>query len=1043
MKLKNVSVTLLALSVALPGISAGSAPVRAEGEFVSLQVPNSGFEESASYPIPGWKVTPALPADGLEVAITREQFAEGLQSVRIADNNSTKSLDVASSLVPVEAGGMYRASAKVMVESKSIRAYLRFKDSSGRIIGTPLTQLLELKNGSGWQDMSMEGTAPSGAVSAEIAFYMGGAGTGTAAYVDGVKLEHKPVKAEEPLELPYEDKSVLVDAKVEYALSQSALYGTLPDGSVEQYVATTGSPVSFHVVDAVTGELKFTQPIPTSSMVIWGMAQGTDGNVYFATNGVLYRYMVKEKRIEELGMNPSSPDVFDLKASRDGKIYGSTYSNNKLGRIFEYDIASGQFRDLGIIKEGQQYVRGIGVTDQYIYAGIGTEAHLMKYNRANGEITEIEIPGVTGTTTTLSEVDIYNGKLFVYNGSKLYVLDEETGNFIRTIEFQTKISPPSPHQPDLIYYKLKGDLYSYNMKTDEITRIEGIAELPDDTAVKTHAWITPDKGSFQGKQVLAGMAAFGESFLYDPVTNSYEEHAADLPASPTQINVLETDGKYLHMGGYQRGMSVYDIEKGEMVYSNKQFHQPEGIGFLGDAAYYGTYSSARMYRLDMSKPLEYSEFGQTNPGLAADLEEEQDRPFVITSGEGKLFVGTFPGYGQLGGALTIMEEKPAGEGEFPEVTYETYRNVVKDQSVFGLAYHDGKIYGGTSLNGGLGVEPTADEARMFVFDLETRQVTHTFVPQVEGLRGKARQIGGLSIGPDGLLWGIMDGTVDQSKYDAIIFAMNPETLEVVKSKVITETPFNTSKFRPYYLRWSEDGLLYTTIGRKLIAIDPEDLRSKQLVTGTVNLMTLGEDGSIYYTDNAKLYKLPVKVQKAVLQSDINELLPGQSVQLKPEVELKNGRKAVLEGAKISYTSASRDIAEVDGSGKVTAINPGTTTIQAQITLDGRQIETEPFTITINKDGDWVSSHIKNLLVTYKASADLDHSLASVLNNKIEAAIDHFKDGKRSQALKMVDDYLKHLEKNANSTKISAPALTELTAEGEALKKIWSGESQAR
>lgn len=35
--------------------------------------------------------------------------------------------------------------------------------------------------------MTIEGLAPSGAEYAEISFYMGGSGTGTAAYVDNVK----------------------------------------------------------------------------------------------------------------------------------------------------------------------------------------------------------------------------------------------------------------------------------------------------------------------------------------------------------------------------------------------------------------------------------------------------------------------------------------------------------------------------------------------------------------------------------------------------------------------------------------------------------------------------------------------------------------------------------------------------------------------------------------------------------------------------------------------------------------------------------------
>jgi hypothetical protein len=40
-----------------------------------------------------------------------------------------------------------------------------------------------------------------------------------------------------------------------------------------------------------------------------------------------------------------------------------------------------------------------------------------------------------------------------------------------------------------------------------------------------------------------------------------------------------------------------------------------------------------------------------------------------------------------------------------------FRNVVQDQSIISLDYKDGKVYGSTSINGGLGADPTAEEAK--------------------------------------------------------------------------------------------------------------------------------------------------------------------------------------------------------------------------------------------------------------------------------------------------------------------------------------------
>ncbi|WP_162848310.1 S-layer homology domain-containing protein [Paenibacillus nanensis] len=941
MKWKRLTASLAAVTLLVPALGPGGYSVSASDfTYEPLTVPNGSFEQ-ASDGYPGWTTVPAMPAEGLHVEIRQDRASEGTNSLYMTDSTASKSLEVMSELIPITPGETYSVTSDIYVEAKSVRMYLRFKKSgSSTDLSGSANTVLANKAGV-WDTVKLEGVAPADAEFAQITFYYGASGVGTLANIDNVRLERKI--AADPLELVY-DSPVMIGDAVSYALSQSAAYGIGPDGNWEQYVTTVGSPVSFHVVDAVTGELKFTQPIAGSSDTIWAIAKGSDGNMYFSSNGVLYRYVVAERKIEALGENPSNKQVFDLKASNDGKLYGGTYSNTNMGRVFEYDIASGEFTDLGVIKEGQQYVRGLGVTDDYVYAGIGTTAHVMRINRETKEITEIVIPGISGTSKTISEVDVYGGKLFAYSGDQLYVLDEATGAYVTTIEFQTKISPPSPHQPNLIYYKLDGELYTYDLTANVTAKVEGIPELPADTAVKSHAWITPDSGPFAGRTVLAGMAAFGESFLYDPIRNEYAEHAADVPASPTTVNALETDGRYLYIGGYQRGMSIYDTQTGQFVYSNKEFHQPEGIGFLGGAVYFGTYSGAVMYRLDMSKPFSYSELGGGNPGMALNIEELQDRPFTMTEGDGKLFIGTFPTYGQLGGALTIAEETAGASGV--ELRAETFANIVPNQSLFGLAYHDGKVFGGTSVWGGLGVTPTEAEAKLFVFDTATKQVTASFTPEIPGVDGEVKLIGELSVGPDGLIWGILDGFVSESAgYDAAIFAMNPDTLEIVKSKVVTASPYNTSKYRPYYIRWGEDGLMYTTIGRKLIAIDPEDLRSAQVIPGTVNLMAQTADGSLYYAQGSKLHKVPVQLDRAALTVTATRFEAGSSVDASVQVLLKNGEQAALGGATVSYVSSDEAVVSVAGS-RLTGVAPGTADISATVTLDGRTLTTETVTVTV-------------------------------------------------------------------------------------------------
>ncbi|QGS69538.1 hypothetical protein CV093_18485 [Oceanobacillus sp. 143] len=188
-----------------------------------------------------------------------------------------------------------------------------------------------------------------------------------------------------------------------------------------------------------------------------GMTIGSDGNVYFSGtyNGILYRYLVDEKRLEQVGKNPSDNWVWQLDATEDGKIYGATYPNAK---VFEFDIETDTFTDLGTFFEDQLYARGIGVTEENLYVGIGTTAHLIKMNRETGERTEIPLP-ITGESTSVSNIWEYGNNLFVAYGTSLLTIDATTGEVLNTMNWEDEhtfdglISSPSPYDEILYIYQ--------------------------------------------------------------------------------------------------------------------------------------------------------------------------------------------------------------------------------------------------------------------------------------------------------------------------------------------------------------------------------------------------------------------------------------------------------------------------------------------------------------------------------------------------------------------------------------------------------------
>jgi hypothetical protein len=623
-------------------------------------------------------------------------------------------------------------------------------------------------------------------------------------------------------------------------------------GNGEIYVGASGSPASFFVLDALTGQVKFREALPGHD-VIWAVTIGSDRNVYLSgtQTGILYRYIPEEQKLDNLGNNPSNPWVWDLDASSDGFIYGSTYPNSK---VFVYDIQSAQFTDMGTVKEGQDYARGSGVTDRYFYAGIGTKAYLFRYDRITGEKLEIQLP-ITGKDSSISNVWSYGGRLLVAYGTSLLVLNETNYEVIHQMDWQSAntfdgmISPPSPYNPNMLYFRNKNtsQLWTYDLSKDEIALADPDLILPNQS-LKAINWTVPRDGPNAGRALLVMLTNEIVQLIYDPIDRTFIQLEPEVMKSGIQIQSLETgpDGN-LYMGGYQGAMSVYDTTRGLFSVQEKEPHQIEGIGFLNGKVYLGLYGGAVIAQYDPKQVFEQG----VNPKVIYDIDDEQSRPFTFTTGVGKLFIGTIADYGQLGGALTIYDEEAD--------TWTVHRNVIPNQSIIGLAYYNGKLYGGSTIWGGLGIEPSETEARLFEWDVAADRKLSELQPVVPGFL-KPKMIGELSIGPDRNLWGIMWGETESVSSAFALFAMDPVTKAVVKSSIVT-TGEKASSWRPFFMRWGADHHLYTTLGRQLIVFDSLTLEYRKLVSEPVHLMTLGLDGTIYYTQGSQLMKMPIAVRE--------------------------------------------------------------------------------------------------------------------------------------------------------------------------------------
>lgn len=850
---------------------------------------NPGFEqELVNWEIPGWSIDPTTV--GL-LELDSEITLSGAKSLHFKDSSTSDGLRVLSNAVTVTPGSsvVAVANAYVLGQTHNIVTEIWYYDASHKTIKTDLTlfsgNTLGLRQ---WSTMRLLSTVPEGTAYARVALYSGNPSL-TEAYFDDVSITVVP--QEVPLDREYE-APVNLGEMVFVNLGQAGAVQTNAAGENEVYFVANGSPGTFFALDGETGALKFKEVIPKTTAT-WAMTIGQDQNVYFAStdDGNLYRYLPLERKVELLGYNQTDSWTWDLEAI-DNKIYGGTFDRLTDGKLYEYDIATGTFRNYGVVAPKQQYVRGIAVDEQYIYAGLGATLQLFKVDRVTGEKMEIIIPGYSGETGFVQDVFVHNGKLFVSVSTvKIAVIDMETWELEAEFNYSNMISEPSPEDPNTIYFKYLTKFYKYDMSTKETTEIPLPHPLPDTTRTKDISWITMKSGEKTGQTVLAMVTQYGEYVLIDPTDQWMSFVALDIEALPVGVQALKKgpDGR-LYMGGYQRGMSVYNPFTDNIDVNISSFPQPEGIGFLNDDVYYGTYVGAIMYKYDPSKPVVLNE----NPGIVFDM-EHQDRPFVVISGDNKVFAGTVADYGYLTGALAIYDQATD--------TWKQFDNVVENQSIIALAYKDGLLYGSTSVWGGLGIDPSEPEAKMFVWDVANERKIEEFTLDDLVIDEPPRMIGSLAFGPDGLLWGVVDGT---------IFAMDVTTKEIVKQKMIRPSLYNTSKVLGYELEWGPDGMLYTTLSRKLMAIDPETLNVKVLYDGFLNLMTIGIDGSIYYVPEAgtSLSRIAVPETDATL---VSITLDGQPLAgfspgvLKYEADVANTAAITAEATQSGATVAVNDL----------------------------------------------------------------------------------------------------------------------------------------
>ncbi|MET3697490.1 hypothetical protein SAMN05877753_10686 [Bacillus oleivorans] len=611
----------------------------------------------------------------------------------------------------------------------------------------------------------------------------------------------------------------------------AAGYGKGPNGEDWVYAVANGSPAIFNILDAKTGERVNSFPLDGASGA-WGVTVDPEGNVYVGTysNASLYKYVPGVDHIENLGKPiPGESFIWRIKSDEDGRIYGGTFPS---GKVFQYDPNTGEFRDYGQIAEGQQYARSIDIYKDKAYVGLGTNgANLVELNLVTGERTEIELPEKYASATNVYDINIIRNKMFARvtggsSGNTILVYDLKTMEMIDEIAGANGLDVSYPGSGNLVYFIKNEELYSYDLNSLELTAT-GFNNL---FSARGFGWIEMNSHDFPGK-TLVSIAWDGKIRLYNPITTHHQILQGQVSGQPVAIQSLARGPNgNIFIGGYlSGGLAEYNYSTNQLT-EYKGIGQIEGMVTHNDRLYMGVYPGGFIYSYDPSQAFEFGK----NPVEHFSLRPEgQDRPFALVSAGDKIAIGTVPDYGKLGGALTIFD---------PAVNhYTVHQNIVQNQSVVSLAYKDRLVYGGTSVWGGLGIAPTEQEAKLFIFDLESEEKRLETVP-VPG----EKAITALTFDENGYLWGLTSG---------ILFKYDTETNEISETVELYSRDWDSTGhlWREGFLTFDEDGYLYGSTRGKLFRVNPDTLDHETLVENA-NLFAEDADGNFYFARGHKLYQ---------------------------------------------------------------------------------------------------------------------------------------------------------------------------------------------
>ncbi len=551
------------------------------------------------------------------------------------------------------------------------------------------------------------------------------------------------------------------------------------------------------IIDADTGEteqIEFERPIHDSPFAV---LHSTRNLWYSQFANRFYEFDPEARSFTFIGETPTRC-AMSMHEDEEGVIWAGLYPN---GELISFDPDTRELVNHGRMNEETwpQYLRSMAVDQAgWVYAGIGTtRAQVAGYNPETGEMHTFipEDQRESGTGEVRLGVD-----------GNVYALARGWG--------------------------------WHRLDAGEATSID---EMPVDRApMRTGSQGSVFRGFPDGSRI-AQLNIPDRILVIEEADGTERRVDFDYESEGSLIYTLTLapDNAIYGSTGHPLRVFRFDLETGDLSDRALPGGHLNQMITMGDLVYGGNYAGGTLHEFDVTQPWDPGDEEDSNPINLGSARPDIIRPHVLLGhpdGRHVLMGGT-PAYGHTGGGLMIYDT------EERDYTVIPHTDLLEHQAPTSLvALPGGDLVGGTTTAPGTGGERLADEAELFVFDWENREVVwrEAIVPGVQRLNE-------VVLAPDGLVYGIAT--------DATLFVFDPEAREIVHEESLEEYGRPAGSQAPRSMVLGPDDTIYMLFTGAIVALTPGSFEHEKLADSPTPI-TAGvvlHDGRIYFSSRSHLW----------------------------------------------------------------------------------------------------------------------------------------------------------------------------------------------